>query len=144
MRGDLILMQSLGYLTDLVARLGEENQEQIVAALLLTLRVPSKKDGFSYLVWAVQHYRKDPYQSVTKELYPSVAARFGPRLKGNAVEKSIRVAIDQAWRDCDEETWKLFFPAPGDLWARPSNTEFISRLAWLLELWLASRESKVG
>lgn len=144
MRGDMVLMQSLGYMTDLVARLGEEHQKQIVTALLLALGVSPKKDGFLYLVWAVQNYRKDPGQSMTKELYPSVAAMFGPRLKSNAVEKSIRVTIDQAWRDCDEETWKLFFPAPGGLWARPSNTEFIARLACLLELWLAARDSKAG
>ena len=67
---------------------------------------------------------RDPAQSVTKELYPTVAAICG----GNAVqvERSIRSAIAAAWVRGDHQLWQVYFP--GEL-ARPTNASFISRLA---------------
>lgn len=139
-----MLMKTLDQMTELVARLGEERQDQIVSALLLILKVPPKQAGYDYLIWAVQIFQTDPLQGVTKELYPAVAAKYGRQVTRGKVEKGIRDAIDHAWRACDEETWKMFFPAPGDLWARPSNSEFIARLARLVELWLSARQQNVG
>ena len=144
MRGDLALMRTLSCMTELIARLGEEQQTQIISSLLLALKVPTDLVGYDYLLWAVQLYGENPTQGITKELYPSVAAKYGRQVTSGKVEKGIRDVIDHAFRDCDEETWKLFFPAPGNIWARPSNTEFISRIYRLLELWLSSRERNVG
>lgn len=144
MRGDLVLMRSLSCMTDLIARLGEDQQAQIVSALLLVLKMPTDLVGYDYLLWAVQIYGENPTQSITKELYPAVAAKYDRYVTGGKVEKGIRDVIDHAFRNCDEETWKLFFPAPGNICARPSNTEFISRMYRLMTLWLSSRQRNVG
>ena len=98
------------------------------SALLLTLGIPPKLRGFAYLKEAVILYREDPLQSVTKVLYPEVAKRCG--CAPMHVERSIRSAIDAGWKRRDEQVWRLYFQADreGGI-RRPSNGEFISRLA---------------
>lgn len=101
--------------------------------LLFALGVPTKLKGYSYLREAVLLMAEDPDQSVTKELYPAVAAICG--VDKNNVERSIRSAIEKAWKQRDDALWKLYFPVDsGGLLRRPTNSEFISRLADALRL----------
>ena len=95
-----------------------------VSNLLLALGVPTKLRGYACLREAILERMRDPAQSVTKELYPTVAALCG----GTAVqvERSIRSAIAAAWTRGDDQLWQLYFPGET---ARPTNTAFISRLA---------------
>lgn len=103
-----------------------------VSTMLLTLGIPTKLRGCTYLREAVVLYARDPLQSVTKVLYPEVAKRCG--CAGAHVERCIRSAIDAGWKRRDEEVWKLYFPADsmGQI-PRPTNGAFISRLAESLE-----------
>ena len=100
-----------------------------VSSLLLSLNVSTKHDGFTYLREAVILMAKNPGQSVTKVLYPEVAHICGCN-KDN-VERSIRTALDSAWKKRDNETWRKYFPTAQH---RPSNAVFISRLAEALLL----------
>lgn len=100
--------------------------------VLLALRIPGKRRGFTYLCHAVPLFARDPLQSVTKVLYPEVAKRCGS--EPSHVERSIRSAIEAGWKHRDGDIWKLYFPEseiPGS--RRPSNGEFIARLAQVLE-----------
>lgn len=99
-----------------------------VSNLLLSLGFPTKLDGFSYLQAAIPLYSEDPSQAITKELYAAVATLYHKDRK--QVERSIRSAIDAAWRSRDEKIWQLYFnPAPGGCVPRPTNGTFISRMA---------------
>ena len=99
-----------------------------ISSLLLTLGIPPKLRGFAYLKEAVVLYREDPMQSVTKVLYPEVAKRCG--CAPMHVERSIRSAIDAGWKRRDDRIWQLYFqPDREGQIRRPSNSEFISRLA---------------
>lgn len=100
-----------------------------VTSLLLSLNISTKHDGFSYLREAVLLMAKDPAQSVTKVLYPEVARICGCN-KDN-VERSIRTALDSAWKKRDQATWQKYFP---NAQQRPSNAVFISRLTEALLL----------
>lgn len=95
-----------------------------VTDLLLALNISTKHDGFAYLREAVILMAKNPGQSVTKMLYPEVARICGCH-KDN-VERSIRTALDSAWKKRDSEKWPQYFPNAQN---RPSNAVFISRLA---------------
>ena len=76
---------------------------------------------------------KDPDQPITKVLYPAVGAVFG--CKGTHVERSIRSAIDTAWKQRDDRVWQRYFRVGSDgVIPRPSNAAFISRLADALRL----------
>lgn len=66
--------------------------------------------------------------SVTKEIYPFLAKKYGSNDK--QVEKAIRDAIKAAWERGNRSVWKLYFP-PGRDGALhcPGNDEFLTRLA---------------
>ena len=116
-------------ISDLTQRLrqplfSQPDPRTAVTNLLLALGVPTKLRGYACLREAILERMRDPSQSVTKELYPTVAAICG----GTAVqvERSMRSAIAAAWARGDGEIWKMYFPGEVE---RPTNTAFISRLA---------------
>lgn len=104
-----------------------------LAAILLELGLKPKHNGYHYLCEAVQVYGKDPKQSLTKEVYTAVATKFG--VSWSQVERSIRAAIEAAWKCADETIWRKWFPS-GMLSStkRPANGEVICRLSELLTL----------
>ncbi len=95
---------------------------------LLTLGVPTKLRGYTYLREAIQIMSHKRGLSITKELYPEVGQRCNA--SASNVERSIRSAINAGWNRRDEEVWRLYFgnKTEGTL-RRPTNAEFISRLA---------------
>lgn len=104
-----------------------------VSNILLSLGIPAKLHGYGYLREAILLIAREPDQAITKELYPSVAAlcRCAPK----HVERSSRSAIHAAWEKRDERIWKLYFqPGPDGTIPRPTNAEFIRRLADSLHL----------
>ncbi len=108
-----------------------QNDGQLTANLLIALGFPPKLDGYAYLVEAVPLYAQDPSQAITKELYVAVGALYNK--EAALVERSIRSAIDKAWRERDEEIWRQYFRcAPDGTVPRPSNGTFIARMAQVL------------
>lgn len=102
-----------------------------VSNLLLALGIHTNNKGYIYLREAIPLYAKDPQQSVTKELYPLVGKLCGGSVE--QVERAMRTAIQRAWNQRDEQIWKMYFVTLADGFVkRPSNSEFISRLAELL------------
>ena len=98
------------------------------AGCLLALGISAKLNGYEYLVEAIPYFMAHPGVSITKELYPAVAALCGS--KASQVERSIRSAIQTAWLRREESAWHAYFPGRQDgRVPRPTNTEFISRLA---------------
>ena len=97
-----------------------------VSNMLLRLGIPTKMRGYAFLREAVLVMAHDRTQSVTKELYPTVARRCG----GNPlqVERTIRAAIHSAWDNRDESAWNQVFRTSGPI-PRPTNSTMISLLA---------------
>jgi len=103
-----------------------------VSNMLLALGVPTKLKGYGYLREAILLLAKDPTQSITKVLYPDVAAIYKKenlRIDAKHVERSIRSAIEHAWDRRDDVLWRLYFAAEESNLRRPSNGTFIARLA---------------
>ncbi len=130
-------MEALGaHVQDMAAELSPAvitgaDLQTISAGLLLSLGFSSKLDGFQYLQAALPIYLEDTTQSITKELYASVADLYNKEAKH--VERSIRTAINLAWKNRDEEKWRELFPTvPGNPVPRPTNGSLISRLACVL------------
>ena len=108
-----------------------EDLSRKIHEILLTLGLRSNLSGYRYLVEAVELFFKDPEQSMTKELYPAVAARFGAT--GQQVERAIRGCIQDAYTKRRDELWRLYFPAGRDGRVRSvTNSHFISRIADML------------
>lgn len=92
--------------------------------LLHAFEFPTNRGGYTYLQEAIVLKAKNPGQSTTKELYPAVAVRCNR--PGCDVERPIRTAIEAAWGHHDNPTWQKYFSHCAK---RPTNAEFISRLA---------------
>lgn len=104
-----------------------------VSNLLLALRIPTKLRGYICAREAILYMMRSPGMSVTKELYPAVAALC----EGTPaqVERAIRGAIQAGWMLGQEEVWEQFFgrDSAGTV-RKPSNGEFLSRIADFLSM----------
>lgn len=100
----------------------------LISNLLLRLGISTKLRGYGYLREAVLLMSKHPDQSITKELYPTVASVCN--VTPVQIERSIRSAITTAWEHRDLRIWQLYFSCDDTgLIPRPTNASFISRLA---------------
>lgn len=101
-----------------------------VTNLLLAMGFKSSHNGYSYLRRAIVQMSGDLRQSITKELYPMVAREFKTNKKN--VEHCMRTAIEKAWDAGDKGLWRMYFGQAVDDCYRPSNGDFICRLAELM------------
>ena len=99
-----------------------------VASMLMELNIPSKRRGFTYLEKSIRQYLKQPGQALTKTIYPDVAqAHF---TQPEAVERAIRQVVHESWAKRNDRVWRMYFsPGREGVIPRPTNAEFISRLA---------------
>ena len=117
------------------------NPQAYVAEQIKSLMFSPRHRGSDYLKEAVLMMCRKPDISITKELYPAVAAMFG----GTAlqVERAIRTAINAAWSQQGTQRWAQLFPAEADgTIPRPSNGTVIARLAEDLREKLEESEEK--
>ena len=123
--------------TDLAERL--EDVERPVAdpsarasELLMELGISTKLKGFAYAREAILTVCRDFSQSITKELYPAVAEALG--VSATQVERSIRNAIEVAWKKRNKSVWSRYFNnQTGENPAKPTNAQFITRLAHCIQ-----------
>ena len=103
--------------------------------IFLSLGIPAHIKGYQFLREAIKLVIEQPdrINRITKELYPAVAKLY--RCEPKNVERSIRSAIDSAWKKRDERIWRMYFPPDtSGIIQRPTNAAFISRLADCREL----------
>ena len=106
----------------------------IVLILLMELDIPTKYDGFDYLEKAICLYSEDPSRMILHGLYPSVAAIYEGKVSEKQIEQAIRSALKVAWEHRDPQIWSLYMQSDIDM-RKPSNAEFITRIARLVEMW---------
>ena len=100
------------------------DQQELTICMLHELCFAVHRSGYKQLCVAIPRYAQNNIQSVTKSLYPYVAAHFDTDWQ--AVEHSIRFAVHCAWNQRDPEVWDRYFPHSKKA---PSNKEFIATLA---------------
>lgn len=127
--------KTLNHVLFLTRRFRGNDLEPAILAVLLELGLSTQSDGFYYLRTAIMMKYSNPNQRIIKMLYPAVGRCFEPEVGANQVEQAIRSAIGAAWDIRDEDMWNCFFPPVGREAKKPSNSEFISRMACILELW---------
>lgn len=105
-------------------------QQSSISAMLMDLNIPSKRRGFTYLEMCIRLYTQMPGQPITKAIYPQVAQMYHTKI--DAVERAMRQVIHETWKKRDEKVWRMYFrPGREGIIPRPTNAEFISRLAEL-------------
>lgn len=91
-------------------------------------------DGYHQLCVGIPIFARNPSLRLSKELYPAIGEQFGS-MDARTIEHSIRKAITAAWAGRNPVVWAKYFPQKSDgTIPCPTNKEFISRLAEMLEL----------
>ena len=112
--------------------------ELSIREALMRFGINSHLNGFSYLTEGIYRVLDDRnfQHGVTKILYPDLAKHFGTT--SQCVERSIRTAVNKAWRTVSPETRRAYF---GDLFdsftSSPSNMRFITAIADFIDLGFA-------
>ena len=111
--------------------------ETRVTNIIHEIGVPAHIKGYQYIREAIIMTVKnmDIINSITKELYPTVAKRYNTT--PSRVERAIRHAIEVAWDRGDTDVLNGFFGytiASGK--GKPTNSEFIAMIADRLRLQL--------
>ena len=82
-------------------------------------------------------YDPEIINSITKELYPSVAKNF--KTTSSRVERAIRHAIEVAWDRGDLDVLSSYFGYTiSNLKGKPTNSEFIAMISDRLRLQMKS------
>lgn len=106
--------------------------EQETDRILLELGFRMGPARYDYVSYAILCKYKDSFSYVTKCIYPKVAKHFGGT--ASQVEKGIRDAIKDAWKNGNRAVWQLYFPPDKDGEIPcPSNEVFLARFANVLQ-----------
>lgn len=104
--------------------------EEKISEIFISIGIPPHIKGYGYLREGIKMTIERPYiiNSVTKELYPSIAKKFSTT--SSKVERAIRHAIEVAWNRGRIEAINAIFGARIYLGTeKPTNSEFIALVA---------------
>lgn len=111
------------------------DMETMVTEIIHEIGIPAHIKGYQYLRHAIIMVVDDLdiINSITKELYPTVAKDFNTT--PSRVERAIRHAIEVAWDRGDTEVLNSFFGYTiANSKGKPTNSEFIAMIADKLRL----------
>lgn len=133
--------KTLDHVLFLARHLGNCDLRGAVIVILMELGIPTKNIGFEFTKYAILLQSGDPTRSLRNDIYAEICLRYRQSSE-EQVEQAIMNAIKMAWRHGSEEAWDWFFSYNGKrVTDKPSNSDFISRIACILELW---QECKKG
>ena len=104
--------------------------ETKISEIFISIGIPPHIKGYNYLREGIKMTTENPYiiNSVTKELYPSIAKKFCTT--SSKVERAIRHAIEVAWNRGRIDAINAIFGARIYLGSeKPTNSEFIALVA---------------
>ncbi len=104
--------------------------EEKISEIFISIGIPPHIKGYGYLREGIKMTIERPYviNSVTKELYPSIAKKFSTT--ASKVERAIRHAIEVAWNRGRIDAINAIFGARIYLGTeKPTNSEFIALVA---------------
>ena len=127
---ELMKEQSVEKKGGTVAKRKAVTNDEKISEIFISIGIPPHIKGYSYLREGIKMTVEKPYviNSVTKELYPSIAKKF--TTSASKVERAIRHAIEVAWNRGRIEAINAIFGARIYLGTeKPTNSEFIALVA---------------
>ena len=134
--------RTLCHILLLVRHLDSCNLRGMIVVALMELGIPTKCVGFEFLKRAIELQWKDPTRRLTKDIYLEISLHYRQNSE-ELVEQAIREAIKMAWRHGSRKAWDWYFSYDGRaVLNKPTNGEFISRIAYVLEIWQECKRIK--
>lgn len=112
----------------------ENDFKSYVTEIIHDLGVPPHIKGYRYIRYAIELVIRDMdiLGAVTKELYPKVSEKFDST--PSRVERAIRHAINVAWNRGNKSSLMKYFNNNLNENSKPTNSEFIARIADVIML----------
>lgn len=113
-----------------IAKRQPVTMEEKISEIFIAIGIPPHIKGYAYLREGIKITVEYPYviNSVTKELYPSIAKKF--KSTPSKVERAIRHAIEVAWNRGRIDAINAIFGSRIYLGTeKPTNSEFIALVA---------------
>lgn len=137
--------RTLGHIQLLARHLDPYNFRGRIVVILMELGVPTKSAGFEFLKKAIELQYENPTRALSKDMYLEMCSCYNYYNSEWAVEMAIRKAIKEAWTNGSQQAWDWYFSYDGQPIAhKPTNSEFISRIACILEIWQECKITKGG
>ena len=128
--------KTLDHILFLARRFRVSEIRNIAIVLMLELGVDPKYDGYRYLLKAITLYLESPSHISIKNIYSAISALCDGAVDEEQVEQSIRCAIKHAWDHRDNDAWEYYFIFRNQAEnGKPTNGEFITMVACIVELW---------
>ena len=127
--------RNAGAVRALSGKTASADMETMVTEIIHEIGIPAHIKGYQYLRHAIMMVVDDLdiINSITKELYPTVAKDFNTT--PSRVERAIRHAIEVAWDRGDTDVLNSFFGYTiANSKGKPTNSEFIAMIADKLRL----------
>lgn len=107
----------------------DDDYKSLITKIIHAMGVPAHIKGYHYIRYAIELVIEDMdlLSAVTKELYPKVAKEFDST--PSRVERAIRHAIEVVWKRGNERVIKEFFSHNLSEDMKPTNSQFIARIA---------------
>ncbi|HBG09085.1 sporulation initiation factor Spo0A C-terminal domain-containing protein [Candidatus Darwinibacter acetoxidans] len=129
------IKQLLRPLTELPLREATYKQVyDVCVAYFERMGIPPHYKGYRYLIEGIWLAAVHPewLNSVTQNLYPAIGQRFA--VSGAQVERAMRYALEAAWEKGNVDQLYQIFPYVSENKGKPTNSEFISKMAHLVAL----------
>lgn len=140
---DSTISETLRHVLLLARHLDKCDLRGVTIVALMELGVPTKSIGFEYLKRAILLQHEDPTRALTKDIYLEISLRCKLNSE-EQVDQAVRDAIRIAWENGSTTAWHWYFSYDGHAPRRkPTNSEFISRISYILELWQACKEREI-
>lgn len=136
----IVIEETLVHVLFLARHMENCNLQSMAVVALLELGIPTKRVGFDLVKKSIIIAYERPGLT-TKEIFHEIGQKYEPRMTSMQIDQSIRDAISEAWKFHDDEMWRCYLPqimAQG--MRKPTNAEFITQLARLMELWVGCRK----
>lgn len=126
--------KTLYHILLLAHHLDYNNFRGAIIVVLMELGISTKTVGFEFLIKAIELQHEDPTRALAKDIYMEISLRY-KQSSEELVDQAIREAIKTAWRHGSRRAWEWYFSYDDRaVIKRPSNGEFISRIAYILEI----------
>lgn len=128
--GELLKERVSGYREYPFSKRKPSSLEEKISEIFIAIGIPPNIKGYTYMREGIKMTVERPYiiNSVTKELYPSIAKKFATT--PSKVERAVRHAIEVAWNRGRIEAINAIFGARIYLGQeKPTNSEFIALVA---------------
>lgn len=125
---------TMSYVSILTRHVQKDDLSAAILAVLSELEFQAHLDGFSYLRKSI--FLKTVHSDMRlAAIYLEIIRIYNFEVGDTQIDQAIRSSIGSAWKNRNKEKWGYFFSEGDGKSQKPSNFEFIARIACFMEMW---------